>query len=48
MNKIPKVIEKGEWKEELGKVKFCHQSQNSLEEQLKDLIKVANCIMYLF
>ena len=42
MQKSSKVIEKGEWKEELGKVKFCHQRQDSLEDQLRDLVKVAN------
>jgi hypothetical protein len=42
MNKTTKIIEKGDWKNELGKVKFCEQRQDSLEDQLKDLVKIAN------
>lgn len=33
---------KGNWREELGKVKFCEQRQDDLDKQLKDLVLIAN------
>lgn len=36
------TVEISDWKTELGRIKFCGQRQDSTQEQLKDLITVAN------
>lgn len=36
------TVEISDWKTELGRIKFCGQRQDSTQEQLRDLITVAN------
>ena len=36
------TIQKSDWRTELGRIKFCEQRQDALNDQLHDLIIIAN------